>query len=79
MLVHGSRSEAEALRAEIGALLARKLRMTLSAEKTHITHIDDGFVFLGFHIQAKTRGNGGRVVLTIPAKHALAAVMRKIK
>jgi RNA-directed DNA polymerase len=79
VLVHGTQSEAEALRAEIGALLARKLRMTLSAEKTHITHIDDGFVFLGFHIQAKTRGNGGRVVLTIPAKHALAAVMRKIK
>jgi RNA-directed DNA polymerase len=79
VLVHGSKSEAEALRAEIGALLARKLRMTLSAEKTHITHIDDGFVFLGFHIQAKTRGDGRRVVLTIPAKHALASVMRKIK
>lgn len=53
--------------------------MTLSAEKTHITHIDDGFVFLGFHIQAKNRGDGRRVVLTIPSKQALAAVMRKIK
>ena len=79
VLVHGTKSEAEALRVEIGALLARKLRMTLSAEKTHITHIDDGFVFLGFHIQAKTRGDGRRVVLTIPAKHALASVMHKIK
>jgi RNA-directed DNA polymerase len=79
VLVHGTKSEAEALRAEIGALLAGKLRMTLSAEKTHVTHIDDGFVFLGFHIQAKTRGDGRRVVLTIPAKQALAAVMHKIK
>ncbi|MEU4863405.1 group II intron maturase-specific domain-containing protein [Kitasatospora aureofaciens] len=60
-------------------LLAGRLKMTLSEEKTHITHIDDGFVFLGFHIQAKTRGDGRRVVLTIPSKQALASVMHKIK
>ena len=44
MLVHGTRSDAEALRAEIGQVLAEQLTMTLSEEKTHITHIDDGFV-----------------------------------
>jgi RNA-directed DNA polymerase len=79
VLVHGTRAEAEALKAEIARLLAEELKMTLSAEKTHITHIDTGFVFLGFHIQGKTRGGARRVVLTIPAKQALAAVMRKIK
>jgi RNA-directed DNA polymerase len=79
VLVHGTRSEAEALKAEIAGLLASKLKMTLSEEKTHITHIDDGFVFLGFHIQAKTWGDGRRIVLTIPSKQALAAVMGKIK
>ncbi|MFC9332050.1 group II intron maturase-specific domain-containing protein [Kitasatospora sp. NPDC057015] len=67
------------IKAEIGMLLADRLKMTLSEEKTHITHIDDGFVFLGFHIQAKTRGDGRRVVLTIPSKSALASVMHKIK
>ena len=41
VLVHGDRSDAEAIRAEIGDLLAHRLRMTLSADKTHITHIDD--------------------------------------
>ncbi|MGW0302580.1 group II intron maturase-specific domain-containing protein [Streptomyces anthocyanicus] len=79
VLVHGTRSEAEALKAEIGELLARKLKMTLSDEKTHITHIDDGFVFLGFHIQRRPFGDGRRVVLTIPSKPALASVMHKIK
>ncbi|WP_258528180.1 reverse transcriptase domain-containing protein, partial [Streptomyces sp. NBRC 110611] len=78
VLVHGTKSEAEALKAEIGELLARKLKMTLSDEKTHITHIDDGFVFLGFHIQRRTWGDR-RVVLTIPSKQALASVMHKIK
>jgi hypothetical protein len=54
VLVHGTRSEAEAIKAEIGELLARRLKMTLSDEKTHITHIDNGFVFLGFHIQRRS-------------------------
>ncbi|NVI89853.1 group II intron reverse transcriptase/maturase [Actinomadura sp. BRA 177] len=79
VLVHGTREEAQALKSQIAVLLADKLRMTLSDEKTHITHIDDGFVFLGFHIQAKTRGEGRRVVLTIPSKQNLATVMHKIK
>ncbi|MET9658714.1 group II intron maturase-specific domain-containing protein [Streptomyces sp. NPDC006510] len=79
VLVHGTREEAEALKAEIGGLLARRPRMTLSDEKTHITHIDDGFVFLGFHIQRRLWGGGRRVVLTIPSKQALDSVMHKIK
>ena len=79
VLVHGTRSEADAIRDEIGSMLAGKLKMTLSAEKTLVTHIDDGFAFLGFHIQRKRRGNGRQVLLTIPSKVALAAVMHKIK
>jgi endonuclease YncB( thermonuclease family) len=35
--VHGTKSDAEAIRTEIGQMLARTLRMTLSEEKTHIT------------------------------------------
>jgi RNA-directed DNA polymerase len=77
--VRGSREQAESLRAEIGDLLATKLNMTLSAEKTLITHIDSGFDFLGFHIQRK-HGRGSRIVVTTyPSKAALAAVMHKIK
>jgi RNA-directed DNA polymerase len=79
VLVHGTKSEAETLKAEIDELLARRLKMTLSVEKTHITHIDDGFVFLGFHIQRRPWCDGRRVVLTIPSKPALASVMHKIK
>jgi RNA-directed DNA polymerase len=79
VLVNGTRSDAEALRDQIGQLLADRLRMTLSVEKTLVTHIDDGFDFLGFRIQRKT-GRGGRsVVLTFPSKDALAAVMHKVK
>jgi RNA-directed DNA polymerase len=89
VLVHGTKSDADAIRAEIGEVLAQQLTMTLSEEKTHITHIDDGFVFLGFRIQRRRRtgrrrghrrrGTDRRVVLTIPSKQALAGVMHKIK
>ncbi|MGK5529485.1 group II intron reverse transcriptase/maturase [Streptomyces sp. URMC 129] len=79
VLVRGAKEEAEVLKTEIGKLLASRLRMTLSDEKTRITHIDDGFIFLGFHIQRKHWGGGRRVVLTIPSKQALASVMHKIK
>ncbi|WP_232668289.1 hypothetical protein [Pseudonocardia sp. TRM90224] len=79
VLVHGTGSDARTLRAEIGELLGQQLKMTLSVEKTHITHIDDGFVFLGFRIQRRRRGDGRRVVLTIPSKRGLVGVMHKIK
>jgi RNA-directed DNA polymerase len=79
VLVHGTKSDADAIRTGIGELLEARLKMTLSAEKTLVTHIDNGFVFLGFHIQRKQQGNDRAVVLTIPAKHTLAAVMHKIK
>lgn len=39
VLVHGNRSDAETLRTEIGELLASELKMTLSEEKTHVTHV----------------------------------------
>jgi RNA-directed DNA polymerase len=79
VLVKGTRSDAEALRTEIGGVLADQLKMTLSEDKTLVTHIDSGFDFLGFHIRRKTRGDGRRVVLTWPAKTNLAAVKTKIK
>jgi RNA-directed DNA polymerase len=79
VLVKGTRQHAEQVRTEIGELLARELHMTLSAEKTLVTHIDAGFDFLGFHIQRKP-GRGSRIVVTtFPSKRALAAVMQKIK
>lgn len=79
VLVHGTRADAERIKAQIGTMLATSLKMTLSQEKTHIAHIDDGFVFLGFCIQRRRRGDGRQVVLTFPTKDALARVMHKIK
>jgi RNA-directed DNA polymerase len=79
VLLHGNESDAETIRAEIGVVVADRLKMTLSEEKTLITHIDSGFDFLGFRIQRKTHKDGRVVVYTFPSKDSLAAVKAKIK
>jgi RNA-directed DNA polymerase len=47
VLVHGTRAQAEAIKETAAMLLRDQLRLTLSPEKTRITHVDDGFDFLG--------------------------------
>lgn len=49
-LWNGSRERAEEIKAEIKTFLAEKLNLRLSEDKTLITHIDDGFDFLGYRM-----------------------------
>lgn len=67
IVVKGSKVQAEQLRAECREVLERDLKLSLNMEKTHVTHIDDGFTFLGHRIIRKPAQRGGmRVVTTIP-------------
>ena len=59
ILVHGTRDDARALRAEVGRVLA-PMGLRLSADKTRLTHIEEGFEFLGWRIQRrKKKGTRG--------------------
>jgi RNA-directed DNA polymerase len=80
ILVSGDRHHAEALREEAAAILA-PMGMRLSMAKTQITHIDEGFDFLGWRIQRhlKKGTTGQRYVYTYPAKKSLASITGKIK
>jgi RNA-directed DNA polymerase len=79
LAVSGTKAHAEALREEIADVLAG-MGLRLSPEKTLITHIDDGLVFLGWRIQRhRKRGSGKSYVYVYPAKKALSAVMVKVK
>ena len=66
-VVKGTKAHAEAVREACRAFLEGKLKLTLNMEKTHVTHVNDGFVFLGHRIIRK-RGPRGRMrpVTTIP-------------
>jgi hypothetical protein len=65
-------------KAEIKRFLADELHLELSDDKTRITHVNDGFDFLGFHIQ-RVRPEGRWVVHLRPTAEATARVKAKIK
>ena len=79
VLVSGNRDHAEDLCQQVAAVLA-PIGLRLSAEKTLITHVDDGFDFLGWHVQRHTkRGTDRRYVYTYPAKKSLTSITGKVK
>jgi RNA-directed DNA polymerase len=57
---NGSRDRAEEIKAEIKTFLADELKLRLSEEKTLITHIDDGFRFLGYSMGGGKRWTDGQ-------------------
>jgi group II intron reverse transcriptase/maturase len=75
---NGSIAEVEATKREIKHFLESELHLELSEEKTLITHVNDGFNFLGFHIQRK-KPEGRWVVHLRPSDKAKQRVKEKIK
>lgn len=79
VLVHGDQVDAASLRDQIADVLA-PMGLNLSEAKTRITHIDEGFDFLGYRIQRhQKRGTNRRFVYTYPSKSAVEAIKRKVK
>jgi RNA-directed DNA polymerase len=79
VLVAGTRQHTQALREQVAEVLAT-VGLRLSAEKTAICHIDEGFDFLGWRIQRhQQRGSQRRYVYTYPSRKALAAVKAKVR
>jgi 5-methylcytosine-specific restriction endonuclease McrA len=58
ILSNGTRAQVEEMREEVRNFLASTLRLTLSMEKTRITHLNDGFDFLGFNVRRSMGRNG---------------------
>ncbi len=79
VMVAGTKAHAEAVRQQAAAVLA-PMGLHLSEAKTRITHIDEGFDFLGFRIQRQPhRSTGKPTVYTYPSKAAVAAIKRKVR
>ena len=79
IVVSGNRGHAEALREDVAAVIA-PLGLRLSAEKTRVVHIDQGFDFLGYNIRRqRKRGTRKQYVYTKPSKKAIQAIKGKVK
>jgi hypothetical protein len=68
VLSNGDKAHAEAIREELRNFLSTHLRLTLSMEKTKVTHLNDGFDFLGFHLQRRMGQTGMKTKVFISAK-----------
>lgn len=77
ILLRGTREQAEAIREEAARILKGELEMELSKEKTLVTHVDEGFDFLGHHIRRVSWG-GKLVGWHYPSKKSLASIKRKV-
>ena len=79
VLVHGTRAQAEAIKETAATLLRDQLRLTLSPEKTRITHVDDGFDFLGFRIVRLSRPGRAPAAFSFPSRSAVNRLRHRIK
>jgi len=61
-VVRGTKAQAEEVKQACKAFLCDDLGLDLSEEKTKVTHIQDGFDFLGYHIFRCNRASNGRRV-----------------
>jgi RNA-directed DNA polymerase len=77
VLLNGTKEEAEALRVELTKFLKETLRLDLSQEKTRITHLNDGFDFLGYNIVRKMGHERIGTKVLIPNK-SVENVIQKI-
>lgn len=67
VVVKGTKAHAQEVREACRTFLEGTLKLTLNMAKTHITHVNDGFVFLGHRIVRKRGPRGSmRPVTTIP-------------
>jgi len=79
VMVNGSRADANQLREDVAAVL-RPMGLRLSEEKTMVSHIEEGFDFLGWRIQRQPkRGAVKSYTYTWPSKASLASIKAKVK
>ncbi len=68
------------MREHAGAAALAPMGLRLSADKTKVTHIDEGLDFLGWRIQRhRKRGTSRYYVYTYPSRKAVKAVRAKVK
>ena len=79
--VRGTQDQAQEIKQACKCFLQEELGLELSEEKTTITHIMDGFDFLGYHIFRCNKPTKGNIVGVFiqPTEKGLKRIKQKIK
>lgn len=79
IMVLGTQAHAEVLWDEVAEVIA-PLGLKISVPKSRVCHVDEGFDFLGFHIQRRRKkGTGKMSVYTYPSKKSLLTILGKVR
>jgi len=79
VLCNGTKKQAEAMKEELSIFLHEELKLTLSMEKTKITHITDGFDFVGYPLSRSTGRSGNMVPRIKIPRQAVDKLKGKLK
>jgi group II intron reverse transcriptase/maturase len=79
VLCNGTKEQAVAMKGELHDFLKSKLHLQLSLEKTKVTHITEGFTFLGYRVVRKTGISGKLAPKILIPKEAEKRVRHKIR
>lgn len=80
IVVCGTREQAGAIKNETATLLRERLRLTLNDDKTRVTHVTDGFDFLGFCVRLLPHHSTGKLAaFTFPSRRAYREIKYRIK
>jgi hypothetical protein len=77
-ITRSSQQHAERLRDQIREFLTRHCGVELSMEKTRITHVRDGFDFLGFHLRLGIGRSGNHVPKIKVPRPAITRAVRRL-
>jgi RNA-directed DNA polymerase len=78
VLCNGTKAEAQAIKEELKGLLST-MGLTLSEEKTKVTHITEGFNFLGYRVIRELGRNGKMVSKVLIPEKAMKQFQNKIR
>jgi RNA-directed DNA polymerase len=78
VLPNGTKAEAQSTKKELGGFLS-SIGLTLSEEKTKLTHITEGFQFLGFWIERSIGTRGEMVPKVLIPKSAIKRYLFKVR
>src|SRR5262249_1224571 len=75
---NGTKAEAQACKEEIGGFLS-SIGLTMSEEKTKLTHITEGFKFLGYQIERSIGTRGTMVPKVLIPQSAIKRYLHKVR
>ena len=78
LLWNGTKQGAQALKERFTVFLQDELHLELSAEKTLVTHADEGFDFLGFHAR-RVNGCGKPVLIIRPSRRSVQRFREQVR